>query len=220
MMTPSSRSFLNWPLGFVFWVLSLPIGSVSQANSDLFNLPEPPPSSQKLLQAKAVINYVSDYQEDQQLFMDAQANIDLSAEMAEALIHEIPLNFKTEIVLSEKSNFLGLELFNSFKNIEYETELRYFGYTQTYILTNKRNKQNRTFKTLKEALYTLSVLYNFPITELSRLHPSNAYQLKLRLSLMPDKLPAPLILKGYFSDAWQLDTQWHKIEIHSPLSWY
>lgn len=193
--------------------------STSWASSELLQLPSAS-DSPILNTPKAQINYISDYQEDQQLFMDAQASIELSQTMMQALLHEIPLHFKTEIVLSEKSNFLGFQSFNPFQKITYETELRYFGYTKTYILNNKRNKQNRSFKTLKEALYTLSVLYNFPITELSRLHPSNAYQLKLRVSLMPEKLPAPLILAGYLSEAWQLNSDWYQIEIHSPLSWY
>lgn len=173
-----------------------------------------------LLKPKAQINYISDYHEDQQLYMNAQASIELSQDMLNAVHHEIALHFKTEIVLSEKSNFFGIQHFNAFKKITYETELRYDSYTKTYLLNNKRNQQNRSFKTLKEALYTLTVLYNFPVTELSRLHPSNAYQLKLRLSLMPERLPTPLILTGYLNDTWHLDSDWYQIEIHTPLSWY
>lgn len=196
--------FFTHLISILLW---LPTG---QANSDVLGLLKP----------KATINYISDYHEDQQLFMDAQAHIELSQDMTQALHHEVPLHFKTEIVLSEKSHFLGIKRYDAFKKITYETELRYVGYTQTYILYNKRNQQHRTFKTLKEALYTLTVLYNFPVTELSRLHPSNAYQLKLRLSLMPEKLPTPLILTGYLNEAWQLNSDWYQIEIHTPLSWY
>lgn len=170
--------------------------------------------------SKAEISYISDYQQDQQLLIDAKINLQLSAEMQEALKHEVPIRFKTTISLSEKLPILGLEFYQENTSIEYETELRYFGYTNTFILTNHRTKKSITFKDLNNALYTLGVIYSFPITELAKLHPGNAYQIKMRMQISPWHLPAPLIVPAIFSDDWQLDTDWQSIEIHTPQSWY
>ncbi len=170
--------------------------------------------------ASATVVQILDYQEDQQLLIDANIKIILSEEMQRALKHEIDLFFITKVELEKKTSILALEFFKNQTTIHYKTKLTYSNYSQTYRLTNFRNQQTRQFPTLAEALYTLGAIHHFPITSLANLHPGKTYQIKLKLELLPWKLPSPLIITALTQAEWQLNSDWYKIKIHAPKSWY
>lgn len=173
----------------------------------------PPPLS------SAKIGYISDYQEDQQLFIDANIQLTLSGEIQQALKHEVAIFFSTQVQLSEQMNFFGFHIFVERQAITYETLLRFSNFTGSYELTNLRNQQTRQFKSLKQALYTLGAIHSFPLVELARMHPSNTYQIGLRMSISPWKLPAPLIFPALTQAHWQLDSGWYEKEIRTSPSW-
>lgn len=51
-----------------------------------------------------MIMRVSDYQQDQKLLLDSESRFKLPEAIVTAINHEIPLTFKTEIRLLEKTN--------------------------------------------------------------------------------------------------------------------
>lgn len=166
------------------------------------------------------MNQLTDYQDDQQLKIDADIDIHLTPEMREALNSEIPLSFWTELELNEAFDFFGLNTNRNRETLRYQTELRYSTYQHTYMLVNHRNKKVKTFSSLQEALKTMGTLDNFRITDLANLHPTTLYTIRLRMHFNPWRLPTPLVIQTWLGDGWRLDSGWHEIEIHSPDSWY
>jgi len=171
------------------------------------------------LTSSAHVDYISDFQEDQQLLINSKITIHLSKAMHSAIQHEIPIRFKTSIILSQNWPILGFNFYHEQTDRSYETELRYVKYTRTYALTNFRNHQRRSFTSLKDALYTLGIIEGFPITELVHLHPGEEYQLKICLSIVPWKLPAPLIITALTAQDWQLNASCLTHHIKAPTSW-
>ncbi|HHT00473.1 MAG TPA: DUF4390 domain-containing protein [Thiomicrospira sp.] len=166
-----------------------------------------------------VILNVSDYQKDKQLLLDSESVFNLPDEVIEAIHHEVPLSFKTQIELTEASSILGFEYQRTRSLIEYRTVLYAYGVNRVYSLYNNRNQKTQTFKTLEEALKTLATLKAFPIANLLELHSKQRYTLRMRISLDYWNLPAPLILRALFTPYWQLDSQWLETTLTTPLSW-
>lgn len=168
---------------------------------------------------KVTVYYLNDYQEDQQLKIDAQIGFQLTEQIEQALQNEITLTFITELELNEQYDLFGFNATRNRVNIRYETLLRYFSYNKTYLLINQRNKKVQSFSNLKDALRTMGTLDNFKVTDLANLHPTTLYKVQLRMRFNSWALPTPLIINTLFSHGWHLDSGWHKIEIHSPNSW-
>ncbi|MGM0540909.1 MAG: DUF4390 domain-containing protein [Pseudomonadota bacterium] len=161
----------------------------------------------------------SHYLQDQKLFLDSQSLFNLPEAIVNAINHEIPLTFKTEIRLSEKTRRLGFEYERTRVAIEYQTRLYVEGVNQRYFLYNTRNLKEQSFTTLESALLTLGTLQSFPVINLSELHPKQHYTLKIRISLDHWQLPAPLLIESLFKEHWQLDSGWYELSIQTPGSW-
>lgn len=170
-------------------------------------------------QADIQILSLNDYQMDQQLVIDARVDFALDPLIIEAVNHEVPLTFVTEIELNETDYFMGISLSRNRVKIVYESQLNYFGFHKNYIISNKRNQKVQSLSSLSEALKTMGTLSNFYIANLADLHPNTFYTIKIRVSLNKWKLPTPLILDALWNPVWQLDSGWHQIQIQSPKSW-
>lgn len=162
---------------------------------------------------------LNDYQMDQRLVLDASVLFQLNANITEAVNHEVPLTFTTEIELNETYSLIGFEIPRNRVTIQYESQLNFFGFNKIYVITNKRNQKVQSFSNLSEALKTMGTLSNFYIANLAELHPDTLYTIKLRVSLNKWKLPTPLIIESMWNPAWELDSGWHQIQIQSPKSW-
>ncbi|MDG4813237.1 DUF4390 domain-containing protein [Hydrogenovibrio sp. 3SP14C1] len=165
------------------------------------------------------ILYLNNYQDNQQLMLDASIQFHFDKTVLTALQHEIPLTFNTEIELNEVHSLLGFNMHRNRVTIQYQSQLQYFGYSQLYVISNKRNKKVQSFNNLNDALHTLGTLSNFRITDLADLHPNTLYAIKMRVSLNKWQLPTPLIIDALWSSGWHLDSDWSNIQIQSPKSW-
>ena len=162
---------------------------------------------------------VSDYQQDQKLLFDSQSRFKLPEAVVSAINHEIPLTFKTEIRLSENSQYLGFNYERTRVSFEYQTRLYVEGVNRRYFLYNSRNLKEQSFASLESALLTLGTLQSFPIINLSELHPKQHYTLKIRISLDHWQLPAPLLMEALFKSHWKLNSGWYEVSIQTPGSW-
>lgn len=209
-----NQRFLN-KLRIQFFCLlpGLVISPLSYAESIL-------PETNSNAQNSIIILQVHDYQENKQLLIDSESVFNLPPKVIEAIHHEIPLSFKIQIELTEKSNLLGFNYQRTRKHISYNTDIYAYGVNRTYALYNNRNQKAENFRTIDEALTTLSTLQAFPIASLSELHPEQMYTLRMRISLDFWKLPAPLLLEALLTPSvWQLDSQWYETTLKTPLSW-
>lgn len=165
------------------------------------------------------INKVLDYHNDKHLLIDSESSFALPENIIQAIDHEIPLSFKIEIELLEKSKMLGYEYNRQRSHIQFHNQIYSSGVNHLYALFNTRNFKVRTFTNLDEALQTLATLKGFPVASLSELHPGQSYTLRIRINLDYWKLPAPLILEALLTDKWLLDSQWYETSLKTPLSW-
>ncbi|MGC9387008.1 MAG: DUF4390 domain-containing protein [Hydrogenovibrio sp.] len=165
------------------------------------------------------ILFLNDYQQDQQLVVDASVKFEFSEAVLKAIHHEITLTFTTELTLNEVHRVFGLPLERNRASLRYQTQLQYDGFNRQYVITNQRNQNIRRFSNLTDAMKTLGTLSNFPVADLSDLHPNTLYSLQMRISLDRWQLPTPLIIDTLWSPAWQLDSGWYPTQIQSPKSW-
>jgi hypothetical protein len=166
--------------------------------------------------------YFSDLKEliqDQKLVLSAEINFELPEQVVSAIHHDIPILFKTEMILLEEKSFFGISFKRVRKSIEYHTELYAYGVSRYYILYNHRNHKRQTFQTLEEALQTLGTLQALSVMSLTELHPEQTYLFKIRISLDKWRLPPPLLIDALFEPYWQLDSDWQTLKLRTPKSW-
>jgi len=158
--------------------------------------------------------------QDQKLMLSAEIDFKLPEQVVSAIHHDIPILFKTEMVLLEEKSFLGIPFKRVRKSIEYRTELYAYGVSRYYVLYNHRNHKRQTFQTLEDALQTLGTLQALPVMSLTELHPEQVYLFKIRISLDKWRLPPPLLIDALFEPYWQLDSGWQTLKLRTPKSWH
>lgn len=162
---------------------------------------------------------VVDYRENNQLKIDSQSRFSIGTKQISAINHGIPIKFKTEILLTEKSSFLGFPYQRTRKHVRYLTELTSYGINRQYVLFNNRNDKLQRFATIDRALETMGTLEAFEIAHLKELHPTQKYRLRMRIFLDYWTLPAPLLLEALLDPNWRLDSGWFEVNLTTPLSW-
>lgn len=188
-------------------------------NFTLETLEQEPGAAETKVENSIVILKVIDYRDNQNLKIDSNSRIHLNTSLLEAIEHEILLNFKIQMQLTETNKVLGIAYQRTRKSIDYHVRLFRSSLNQQFQLYNSRNGQTQSFRQLEEALETLSTIKAFEIAELSELHPRQNYTLRLRISLDRWKLPAPLVLQALFSSDWTLDSDWFETTLTAPQSW-
>lgn len=162
---------------------------------------------------------VVDYRQQMQLKIDSLSRFKLGKAQIDAINHGITLKFKTEILLTESSSFLGFPYQRTRKHIHYHTELTSSGLNRQYTLFNNRNEKRQRFSSIDRALDTMGTLEDFAIADLKELHPTQRYRLKMRIYLDYWALPAPMLLDALFDSTWRLDSDWFEVNLTTPLSW-
>lgn len=165
------------------------------------------------------ISYMRGYPQENELRLNASMDFRLKPEVIDAIEHDIPITFTTEIILYEQTSFIGMPIDRKRKTIRYQTTLLTYGVDRHYLLYNNRNNKRQRFSSIENALQTLGTLHDFSIIALTELHPQQPYRLKMRMSLDHWSLPAPLILTSLLEEAWKMDSGWFEVDIHTPKSW-
>lgn len=160
--------------------------------------------------------YLKGVVQEKQLVLNAVVEFELPPPVILAIDHDIHIQFKTEIVLLEEQDMLGMTFKRERQSIAYHTELYAYGVNRYYVLYNHRNYKRRTFQTLEAALQTLGTLQAMPIVDLSELDAEKTYFLKIRLQLDKWRLPAPLLIDGLLEEYWRLNSGWQEVKVHIP----
>lgn len=153
------------------------------------------------------------------LYFDAQTRIQLPQRVEDALLHEIPLTFTTQIEVRQSKTLAGVSYHSTIKEIRYETDLSYFNFNQKFLLMNQRNKKVKLFSSLKKTLETLGTFERFPLLTLDdfpSLAEGTHYEVRMRIALNRWKLPAPLTLEALYLSDWDLDSGWVGVAIPLP----
>ncbi|MBE0493069.1 MAG: DUF4390 domain-containing protein [Thiomicrospira sp.] len=156
-----------------------------------------------------------DKQFESTLYMDAKAHIQLSEKVVEAIQHEIPIQFITQIELTRRDQIFIFPYNSQQTRIDYTTELSYSHYDRRYKLHNLRNQNILYFSQLEPALATLGEIQNFPITSLNQLHSGLRYKLKLRFRLNYWSLPAPMFTQALLDADWRFKSEWFELDVQT-----
>jgi hypothetical protein len=159
------------------------------------------------------------YWDSLRLYFDAQTRIQLPKRVEDALLHEIPLTFTTQIEVRQSKTLAGVSYHGTLKEIHYETDLSYFNFNQKFLLMNQRNKKVKLFSSLEKALETLGTFERFPLLTLDdfpTLAEGTRYEVRMRIALNRWKLPAPLTLEALYLSDWDLDSGWVGVPIPLP----
>lgn len=169
------------------------------------------------VQAEVTLLDLADYQSEQQLFIDAQARIELPEPIVQAIQHEIPLRFITEVALVREDSILFIPFMREQVRIDYTTQISYSRFYQRYTLHNLRNHNRQQVSTLAQALDLLGTLNGFQLASLAQLHPGARYHVRLRFRLEYWTLPAPMLTQALFDRGWRLSSQWFDLVLEKPF---
>lgn len=157
-------------------------------------------------QSGAVASQISHSLNHQQLLMQGELAVALPDDIRQAIKQEIPILFVTRIQLEQQRDFIFFNLPKQLTQIQYQTELHYSHFYQTFTLHNLRNGNRLAFSQLDEALKVLGRFQDFPLTDLSQLHAGLNYRIVASIGIDWRRLSAPLFNHALFNQAWQYNT--------------
>lgn len=156
-------------------------------------------------QANFAINSIQPEFREGKLFVNTDIDLALNEKVEEALNKGIPLNFRLEIQLQRKREILWNETISEWQIVR---QLKYHALSSQYLVGTVGNDQVESFTSLRQALRNSVTLsdHEFPMAHFPG--KDEDYQLKLRVSLDIEALPAPLRPVAYTSLDWRINTGW------------
>jgi regulatory protein YycI of two-component signal transduction system YycFG len=134
--------------------------------------------------------------------LNADAEINIAAEMEKAILKGFTFNFLIEFQLvSPKKYWFDDELVTTTQQVS----LSYHALTRQYIVI--RNDQQRAYANLDEALEDLSIIQDMKVFQEADVERGERYKAVLLMRLDQKKLPKALQIEGMTSSEWKLSSQ-------------
>lgn len=140
------------------------------------------------------------------LYVDADARIELFNAQRDALQNGVPLTFAWEFVIEQERSWLW-----SRTTVD-ETILarvEYHALSRLYRLVWPESEESATFSSLEGALDALTHLRALPLARASEFPANASFRGRARLRLVLDSLPLLMRPRAYFSERWQLSSEWY-----------
>lgn len=145
------------------------------------------------------INDVSVRSAYQSLNVHLQQGLELSEQAREALEHGITLTLSLEMELRNDNNMIVV------RRDTRRYQLRYLPLNESYQLLDDHSGEQQTFSRLRHLFAALGSLdLSVPTGPL----PPGGYELRTRIHLDENRLPAPMRLPSWYSAQWQHDSEW------------
>ncbi len=136
------------------------------------------------------------------VLLNADAEINLSPEMEKAILKGFTFNFLIEFQLVlPRQYWFNDEVVTTTQQVS----LSYHALSRQYIVM--RNEQQRTFASLDAAIEDLSVIQDLKVFQKSDVEKGEQYQAVLLMRLDHKKLPKALQVEGYASNDWKMSSQ-------------
>lgn len=136
------------------------------------------------------------------VLLNADAEINVSAEMEKAIQKGFTFNFLIEFqLIRPRQYWFNDEVATTVQQVS----LSYHALSRQYIVM--RNEQQRTFPTLDGALEDLSIIQDLKVFEKSDIEKGESYQALLLMRLDHKKLPKALQVEGIGSNDWKMSSQ-------------
>lgn len=171
-------------LGFLFWLLG----------------------AGALHAGEARVTHVAAEVREGMLYVDADARLELFGAQREALLNGVPLTFAWEFVLEQERSWLWARELDS-QNVH--ARIEYHALSRLYRLVWPESEESATFATLDGALDALTHLRALALAPVGELPKVGALRGRTRLRLTLDTLPLPMRPRAYFSERWQLASEWY-----------
>ena len=145
------------------------------------------------------INKVSVNRAYQVLSVNLQQDLLLSQQAREALEHGVTLTIMLEMELRNVDNMIVM------RRDARRFQLSYLPLSERYQLAEKQSDELQSFSRLRHMLAELGGL-NVQLA--TGPLPPGSYELRTRVSLDENLLPAPMQLPAWFSSQWRHDSEW------------
>lgn len=153
----------------------------------------------------AVTHVTSEIRGDM-LYVDADARLELFPAQREALESGVPLTFAWEFVIEQERDWLWAREVTS-QIIRAKVE--YHALSRLYRVVWPESEESVSFTSLAGALEALTRLRNVALLPAAELAAKGSYRGRARLRLVLDTLPLPMRPRAYFSERWQLTSEWY-----------
>ncbi len=154
-------------------------------------------ASEGLFEIKSAQTYL----ENNQYFLNANVNYELSEESTKALQNGIALTIVFQIEVIKERWYLWNE---KIANATYHAILRFHPLSNYYMVSYPEKDKSYIFASLTELLINLGTVQNIPLLEKSQLSTEHSYQVRLNTYLDIETLPPSLRTIAYFSREWRM----------------
>jgi hypothetical protein len=136
---------------------------------------------------------------DEAFTLHADFNVDLNAEVEEAVNKGVALNFLVEFALMEPHQYWFDEEVSSASR---KIHLNYHALSRQYLVSSAGHQH--AFSTLDEAMQSLGRIRDWPVADKGLLKKNIPYYAMLRMRLDHGSLPKPLQVSAIGSEKWDL----------------
>lgn len=139
--------------------------------------------------------------ENNQYFLNAMVNYDLSEESIKALQSGIALTIVLQVEVIKERWYLWNE---KIANGTYHAILKFYPLSNHYVVSYPERDKSYAFANLSELLLVLGNIQNISLLEKSQLNSDYSYQVRLSTYLDIEALPPSLRTIAYFSRDWRM----------------
>lgn len=144
-------------------------------------------------------------QDEVSLLLDGDISFNFSKAALEALSNGLPLGIETEISIRPTSKWYWQRAISA---KVHKLEIRYHALSQHYLVRSIGKDYPESFLTQTSALAALGEIEELALIELSRLDPTEVYEVKIQATFDSESLPVPLRPLIYLSDKWRMASDW------------
>ncbi len=142
--------------------------------------------------------------------LNASINLVLTDAARNALLSGVPLVFELEMAIVRPRKWWPDE---QVADMDQKFRLSYHALSRQFLVQNLNTGIQETYSRLVDALERIGELKDFPLIDATLLDPGRHYILELRVRLDIERLPFPLMVQGYLSRDWRIDSGWYRIPI-------
>ncbi len=143
---------------------------------------------------------------DKVYYLNARIDYELSDKVLEVMHKGVPVVVVLDIEFQRSRRFLWDE---TIAQLAQRYRLEYHALTRQYLVTNLNSGLQHSFPTLAVALTLLGTVVDLPVLDEALLQQEGRYVGSIRAAVDVSALPTPLRLRGYFSSAWHLSSEWY-----------
>ena len=152
------------------------------------------------------IRSVETRQQDAVFLLDTRVNLAFSKEAQKALQSGIPIIILLDIEVEQLRSWWWNK---TIARLQQGYLLLYHALTEKYIVNNLNSGAQHDYTSLGACLAATGHITGLPLIDSALLDKDEQYQLRLRVKLDIESLPAPMRPLAYISSDWQLASDWY-----------